>query len=83
VGAHAFEERPNPSLPAIRDGRMIGAIKWDFLVFRADPEWARRLASRLEPGDERVARFNNFTIDDVASHKGAYPLGRRTGEPAR
>ena len=55
MGAHAFEERPDPSLAPIRDGRMIGAIERDFLVFRADPEWARRLASRLEPGDERVA----------------------------
>ena len=62
---------------------MIGAIERDLLVFRADPEWAVRFASRLEPGDERVARFDNFTIDDVASHKGAYPRGRRTGEPAR
>jgi hypothetical protein len=53
--AHAFQERPDPSLTPIRDGRMIGAIEWDLLVFHADPEWARRLASRLEPGDERVA----------------------------
>jgi hypothetical protein len=83
MGAHAFEERPDPSLAVIRNGRMIGAIKRDFLVFRANPEWPRRLASRLEPGDERVARLDNFTIDDVASHKGAYPLGRRAGETAR
>ena len=62
---------------------MIGAIEWDFFVLRADPERARRLASGLEPGDERVARLNNFTIDDVASHKGAHPSGRRTGDPAR
>jgi hypothetical protein len=47
---------------------MIAAIEWDFFVFRADPEWPRRLASRLEPGDERVARFNNFTINHIASH---------------
>ncbi len=62
---------------------MIGAIEGDFLVFRADPERTGRLASRLEPGDERVARFNNFTIDDVASHSGVHPTGRRTGNPAR
>ena len=83
VCAHAFEEHPDPSLAAIRDGRMIGAIEWDFLVFRADPERARRLAPGFEPGDERVARFDNFTIDDVPSHKGACPLGRQAGEPAR
>ena len=62
---------------------MIGAIERDFLVLRTDPEWACRLASGFEPADERVARFDYFTIDDIASHKGAYPLGRRTGEPAR
>jgi hypothetical protein len=55
---------------------MIAAIKCDFLVFRADPERARRLAPGFEPGNERVARFDNFTIDDVPSHKGAYPCGR-------
>jgi hypothetical protein len=80
---HALEEGPNPPLAAIGDGSVICAIKWDLLVLRADPERARRLASGLKPGDERVARFDNFTIDDVASHKGAYPNGRRTGEPAR
>ena len=74
---------PNPPLAAIRDGRMIRAIKRDFLVLRADPERACRLAPGLNPGDERVARFDNFTIDDVASHKGVYPRGRRTGDPAR
>jgi hypothetical protein len=68
MGAHAFQERPDPPLAPIRDRGMIAAIEWDFFVFRADPEWPRRLASRLEPGDERVARFNNFTIDDIASH---------------
>ena len=83
MGAHAFQQRPDPSLAPIRDGRMIGAIEWDLLVLRADPERARRLASRLEPGDERVTQFDDFTIDDVPSHKGAYPRGRRTGEPAR
>ena len=58
---------------------MIGAIEWDFLVFRADPERPRRLAPGFEPGDERVARFDNLTIDNVAGHKGAYPPA---GEPA-
>ena len=80
---HPFEEGPNPPLAIIRDGSVICAIKWDLLVLSADPEWACRLASGLKPGDERVARFDNFTIDDVASHKGDHPNGRRTGEPAR
>jgi hypothetical protein len=52
-------------------------------MFRADPKRSVRFAPCLEPGDERVARFDDFTIDDVPSHKGAYPLGRHAGEPAR
>ena len=37
----------------------------------------------FEPGDQRVAQLDNLTIDDVASHSGAHPNGRRTGDPAR
>ena len=29
MGAHAFEQRPDPTLAAIRDGRMTDAIEWD------------------------------------------------------
>jgi hypothetical protein len=68
MGPHTLQQRPDAALAPIWDGRMISAIEWDFLVFRADPERARRFASRLEPGDQRVTRLNNFTIDDVASH---------------
>ena len=81
--AHALEQRPDAPLAVVGDGSTICAIERDLLVFRADPERACRLASGLKPGDERVARFDNLTIDDVPSHKGAYPSGRRTGEPAR
>ena len=81
--AHALEQRPNAPVAAIRDGRAIGAVEWYFFVLGADVEWTRRLAARLEPGDQRVARLDNLTIDDVASHAGAHPSGRRTGEPAR
>ena len=55
---------------------MIGAVEGDLFVFRTDPEGSVRFASRLEPGDERVAQFDDFTVDDVPSHKGAYPRGR-------
>src|SRR4029077_4007369 len=72
-GLHALKERPDPPLPAIWDGRMIRAIEWDLLVLGADPEGSVRFASRLEPGDERVARFDNHTIDDAPSHKAANP----------
>ena len=81
--AHAFEQRPNALVAAIGDGRMIGAVEGYLFVLRADPERARRLAPRFEPGDQGVARLDNLTIDDVASHAGAHPSGRRTGDPAR
>ena|SRR5579872_5361253 len=68
MGPHALEQGPDAPLAAIRDRRMIGAVERDLFVLRADPEWALGLAPRLELGDERIARLNNFTIDDVASH---------------
>ena len=80
---HALEQRPNASVAAIRHRRTIRAVEWYFLVFRADSEWTARLATRLKPRDQRVARLDNLTIDDVASHSGAHPTGRRTGDPAR
>src|SRR5271165_4066774 len=80
--AHALEQRANSPFPVVKDGRTVGAIERYLLVLGADPKWTRRLAPCLEPGDERVARLDNLTIDDVASHAGAHPSGRRTGEPA-
>ena len=68
MGPHALQERPDAPFAAIRHGSMIGAIEGDLFVLRANPERALGLASRLEPGHERIARLNNFTIDDVASH---------------
>ncbi len=81
MGPHALEQRPNSPFAPIGNRRMIGAVEWDLFVLRADPERAVRLASRLEPRNERVAQFNNFTIDNVASHSGAHPSGRRTRRP--
>ena len=78
---HPLEQRTNSSLPIVGDGRTVGAIEGYLLVLRADPIWTCRLAACLEPRDERVARLDNLTIDDVASHGGAHPSGRRTGEP--
>ena len=49
-------------------------------MLRADPKRAGRLAPRFEPGGESIARFDNFTVDDVASHKAWRPCGRRAGE---
>ena len=83
MAAHALQERPDSPFTPVRNGRMAPAIKGDLLVLRADPERARRFAPGLKPGDQRIAQLNNFTIDDVASHSGAHPHGRRTGEPAR
>ena len=81
--AHAFEQRPNAACAAVGDRRMVGAVEGDLFVLGADPERARRLAPRFEPRDQGVARLHNLTIDDVASHAGAHPSGRRTGDPAR
>ena len=82
MGAHPLEQRLDPALAFIRDGRPAGAIERDLLMLRADPEWTGRLASGLEPRDQRVAQFHNFTVDDIASHSGAHtpgPAARRTG----
>ena len=75
-----LEQSADPRFAFIEHGGAVGAIEQDLLVLGADPERAGGLASRLEPGGERVARFDNFPIDDVASHKGGRPLGRRAGE---
>ncbi len=40
MGAHPFQQRPDPPLSPIRDGSVIGTVEWDFLVLRADPERA-------------------------------------------
>ncbi len=45
----------------------------------ADPKRTCRLTPCFEPCNERIARLDNFTIDDVASHKGVHPAA---GEPA-
>ena len=79
--AHALEQRADAPVAVVGHGRTIGAVERNLLVLGADPQRTGRLAARFEPGDQRVARFDNLTIDDVASHAGAHPNGRRTGEP--
>ena len=67
---HAFEQRADPPLAFVRDGRGIGAVEQDLLVLRTDAERRVALASGLEPARERVTRFDDFPVDDVASHAG-------------
>ena len=77
---HALEQGADPRFALIRDRRQTRAIKGNLLVFRADAKSAGRLASGLEPCRQRVTQFDNLPIDDVASHKGLYPCGRRAGD---
>ncbi len=56
---------------------MAGAVEQDLLVLGADAQRLVVLASGFEPGGERVARFDNFPIDDIASHSGLRPCGRQ------
>ena len=81
AGVHAVEERPDSCVALIRDWRMPGSIEQDLLVFGSDAQRFVALATGLEPRRERVARFDNFPIDDVASHSGLRPCGRRSGQP--
>ncbi len=57
-----------PRIALVRDGRMAGAVEEDLLVFGPDAQRRVVLASGFEPGGERVARLDNFPIDDIASH---------------
>ena len=58
------------ALALIGNGRQVGFVEGEFLVLRADAERLRRLAARFQPGDQIVAGFNDFGVDDVAGHAG-------------
>ena len=73
LGVHPFEQGANPAFALIGHRREAGAVKRDLLVLRADTKRTGRLASCFEPGRKRVARLNDFPVDDVASHKGDDP----------
>ena len=67
---HAFEQRADAARPAI--GHRLVAVdgEREFLVLGADAELRLRLAARLEPRDEFVARFDRRHVDLVAGHAG-------------
>ena len=76
---HALEQRANAALAPIGHRRQVRAVEGNLLVFGADPKRRGRLAAGLQPGDERVARFHEFGVNDIAGHEGDDP-GRRAGE---
>src|SRR5208282_1021894 len=76
-GVHPLEQRADAPFAHVRDGRQIGAVKEDLFVLRPDSKGAGALAPCFEPGGERVARFDDLPVDDVASHKAWRPCGRR------
>ena len=53
----------------IGDGAQIGAIEGNFLVFRADAKFRRRLGAGFAPGDKLIARRNGRRIGNVAGHE--------------
>ncbi len=80
-GVDPLEQRPDAPLARVGDRGEAVAEKEHLLVLRADPELAGRLAPFFEPGGERVTRFDDVSVDDVASHKAFSPLrpaSRRT-----
>ena len=81
AGVHALEQRADPPLPLVRDRRAGRPVEQDLLVLGANAQRRVMLASGFEPGRERVASFDNFPIDDVASHSAIRPCGRRSGFP--
>ena len=81
MGAHAFQERPDPPLAPIRDRGMIAAIEWDFFVFRADPEWAPPACT-----PPRARRRARRAIQQLHYQRRREPLMALTpaaGEPAK
>ena len=78
-GVHALEQRAEPRVRPRKEQATGRSIKQDLLVLGADAKGAGRLAPVFEPGGQRVARFDNFPVDDVASHKAWRPCGRRAG----
>ena len=67
---HAVEQRADAARPRIGHRPVIVHAKGKLFVLRADAEFRLRLAARLEPRDEFVARFDRRHIDLVAGHSG-------------
>ena len=65
---HAFEQRADAAPPVIGHRPVTLDREREFLVLGADAELRLRLAARLEPRDEFVARFDRRHVDLVTSH---------------
>ncbi len=74
---HAFEQRADAALALIGHRPMVGDREGELLVLGADAEFRLRLAARLEPRDEFVARF------DRASCRSGHEPCRRPGKRSR
>ena len=67
---HAVEQRADAARPAIGHRPVAVDREREFLVLGADAELRLRLAARLEPRDEFVARVDRRHVDLVAGHAG-------------
>jgi len=57
--AERFEQNADAAIALVGDRRVIGGTEHEFLVLGADAPFSRRLAPRLEIGDELIARAND------------------------
>ena len=67
---HAVEQCANAARPAVGHGPMAIHGEDELLVLGADAELRLRLAARLKPRDQFVARIDRRHVDLVASHAG-------------
>ena len=67
---HAVEQRADAARPAVGHRRVAVHREGELLVLGADAELLLRLAARLKPRDQFVARIDRRHVDLVASHAG-------------
>ena len=67
---HAVEQRADAARPAVGHGPVAVHGEDELLVLGADAEFRLRLAARLKPRDQLVARVDRRHIDLVAGHAG-------------
>ena len=67
---HALEQRADAAPAVIRHRPVALDRERELLVLGADAEFGFRLAARLEPRDEFIARFDRRHVDLVTSHAG-------------
>ena len=72
---HAFQQGADATAVLVRNRLKPLHPEHELLVLGADAELRPRLAARLEPRDEIVARFDRSHVDLVASHAD-FPAGK-------